>query len=434
MQTIRTPRLSVVACLVAITWACSGGESGDATSTTPSPSSTVIRLTGSDTMVNLDQAWAENYKKVQAGRLGAGRRRRVGRGHRRADRRHPGHRRLQPQDGADGDRAGHAKHAGSAATGVRGRPRRPGRLRPRQDNPIEEISIDELAEIYGDGGKIDEVVAAGRSRTRRAPATRSCASAARTTPAPTPTSARPCWADAGVQAGLDRPERLEGRGRRWCRARRARSATAAWPTATPGVETLKVSKKKGEPAVAPTLETAPTAPTRSRGRCTSTPTATPTPPVKEFIDWTLSDGRPEDRCRTSATCRLPRSTGTVSRPRSQAHAATRQLGCLDHRAAHRVGDPAVRLERHLVRLRHLLLRLPRGRAVSLRGSSTSGSSSPASTGGPIRAIRAAVRRRWRSSPARPRSRCWRCVLAVPAGLGAAVFVSEFCQPRLRESR
>ncbi|MCC7043412.1 MAG: substrate-binding domain-containing protein, partial [Acidobacteria bacterium] len=43
--------------------ACGGGSSsgGD----TAAPAGVVIRITGSDTMVNLVQAWAENYRKVK---------------------------------------------------------------------------------------------------------------------------------------------------------------------------------------------------------------------------------------------------------------------------------------------------------------------------------------------------------------------------------
>jgi ABC-type phosphate transport system substrate-binding protein len=56
MLTTRVPRLWLVACAVGLTAACSRGDSQGATGT--SGSSAVIRITGSDTMVNLVQAWA----------------------------------------------------------------------------------------------------------------------------------------------------------------------------------------------------------------------------------------------------------------------------------------------------------------------------------------------------------------------------------------
>ena len=59
-----TPLGLAVGALVSV--ACSStpsATSGPAGSST----SAVIRLTGSDTMVNLDQGWAENYKKVKPG-------------------------------------------------------------------------------------------------------------------------------------------------------------------------------------------------------------------------------------------------------------------------------------------------------------------------------------------------------------------------------
>ena len=48
--------------------ACGGGNAPAGESGGPAPApggAVVIRLTGSDTMVNLDQAWAENYRTVK---------------------------------------------------------------------------------------------------------------------------------------------------------------------------------------------------------------------------------------------------------------------------------------------------------------------------------------------------------------------------------
>src|SRR5690606_12320455 len=48
------------ALLVGSTMACSRGNAAS----NDGEAAAVVRLTGSDTMVNLDQAWAENYKVV----------------------------------------------------------------------------------------------------------------------------------------------------------------------------------------------------------------------------------------------------------------------------------------------------------------------------------------------------------------------------------
>lgn len=52
-----------VAVIAAVAGACGGGTPSTGGSATPA--AVVIRITGSDTMVNLVQAWAENYRKVK---------------------------------------------------------------------------------------------------------------------------------------------------------------------------------------------------------------------------------------------------------------------------------------------------------------------------------------------------------------------------------
>src|SRR2546425_11494269 len=78
MQPFRLRPITLLVCAVCLTFGCAGGEKREAGSA-PAPSSgVVIRITGSDTMVNLVQAWAENYKKkrsdisVQVGGGGSG--------------------------------------------------------------------------------------------------------------------------------------------------------------------------------------------------------------------------------------------------------------------------------------------------------------------------------------------------------------------------
>src|SRR5262245_38073966 len=64
MQTTRIRRLWLATCLAAAAAACSTGTHTGGTDGT-SGSASVIRITGSDTMVNLVQAWAENYGQVR---------------------------------------------------------------------------------------------------------------------------------------------------------------------------------------------------------------------------------------------------------------------------------------------------------------------------------------------------------------------------------
>ena len=82
--------------------ACGGGSGQQAAK----PANTVIQNKGSDTMVNLAQAWAEEYRKVapdvEVEVSGGG----SGVGHRGADQGHRRHRQLQPRHQAAGGRAG----------------------------------------------------------------------------------------------------------------------------------------------------------------------------------------------------------------------------------------------------------------------------------------------------------------------------------------
>lgn len=62
----RSPGITgVAAVLLACSTACSGAQGGNVGVNQGRPARAVIRITGSDTMVNLVQAWAENYKEVR---------------------------------------------------------------------------------------------------------------------------------------------------------------------------------------------------------------------------------------------------------------------------------------------------------------------------------------------------------------------------------
>ena len=101
--------------------------SGDGTTTGGGDESTIL-VVGSDTMVNLAQAWAEEYRKkhpeVQVQVRGGG----SGRRDRQPDQRHLRHGQRQPQDEGQGDRDRSRRSTGGAE-GAHRRLRRPGGLR-----------------------------------------------------------------------------------------------------------------------------------------------------------------------------------------------------------------------------------------------------------------------------------------------------------------
>ena len=264
--------------------ACGSGSSSSEPASAPANGS-VIRLTGSDTMVNLNQAWAENYKKshpdvsVQVAGGGSG----VG---------IAGlidgildiaasSREMEPQEIAKakttgGEPKGFAVGLDALAIYV------------HKDNPIEHISIDELAEIYGDDGPVvkwsqlgiankgcsgDEIVRVSRQNNSGTYVYFREAVLGRT---------REFKLGSIDQSGSKDVVTLVSR-------TPCAIGYSGMAYAEPGVKTLQVAKKKGEPAVAPTVASAidGTYPI-SRPLYLYTH-GTPTGHVKEFIDWTLGD-------------------------------------------------------------------------------------------------------------------------------------------------
>jgi phosphate transport system substrate-binding protein len=128
------------------------GSKSDSTSTSPSTPKTVIQVKGSDTMVNLAQAWAEAYKKV-----------------------HPG---VDIEVSGGGSGVGIAALIkGTIEVATSSRNMKPEEIdqakkntgkEPKEfivgydalgiyvhkDNPINEISTEQLAEIYKEGGSV----------------------------------------------------------------------------------------------------------------------------------------------------------------------------------------------------------------------------------------------------------------------------------------
>ena len=287
MQTHRLSRFSVAACLACLTFACAGSE--QATPSTggaaPAPAGgTVIRITGSDTMVNLVQAWAENYRKkkpdvsVQVAGGGSG----------------VGIAGLidgildlaassREMDVKETDRAtqkGHKPIQYDVALDALS-------IYVHKDNPLGTIAEEELAEIYGDKGTIEKWSQLGVKNA-------ACTSDTIVRVGRQNSSGTYVYFREAV-LGAKREYKLgsiDQSGSKDVVALVGRTPCAigysGMAYATPEVKAIPVSKKKGEPAVAPTNETAmnksyPLA----RALYLYSP-GEPKPHIKEFLDWVLS--------------------------------------------------------------------------------------------------------------------------------------------------
>jgi phosphate transport system substrate-binding protein len=286
MSLIRLPFMLAGAVLLA---ACSSDKSGQPASTQGSPGGGAIRITGSDTMVNLVQAWAENYRKarpdvsVQVAGGGSG----VGIAGLTdgildiaASSREMGPDEIQRAK----DRTGVEPREFAVAFDALA-------VYVHKDNPIDLVSIEELAEVYGDNGRIvkwsqlgvsnaacagDEIIRVSRQNN---------------------SGTYVYFREAVLGNARDyRMGSIDQSGSKDVVALVSRTPCAigysGMAYATPDVKALKIAKKKGDPAVAPTAQTAidksyPIARPLylyTRGE--------PTGQVKEFIDWTLGpDGQ-----------------------------------------------------------------------------------------------------------------------------------------------
>ncbi|OLC50561.1 MAG: hypothetical protein AUH43_04755 [Acidobacteria bacterium 13_1_40CM_65_14] len=286
MQPFRLRPITLLVCAVCLNAACSGGEKREAGSA-PAPSSgVVIRITGSDTMVNLVQAWAENYKKkrpdisVQVAGGGSG---------------------VGIAGLIDGILDLAASSREMEPSEIERATQKHGGVKPKEyavaldalsvyvhkDNPIDAIAMDDLAEIYGDKGKIDKWSQLG-------------------------VKVPGCASDTIVRVGRQNSsgtyvyfrEAVLGRQREYKLGSIDQSGSkdvvalvgrtpcaigySGMAYATPEVKTLELAKQKGQPPVAPSSQSAldksyPLA----RALYLYSP-GEPKPHVKEFLDWVLS--------------------------------------------------------------------------------------------------------------------------------------------------
>jgi phosphate transport system substrate-binding protein len=264
--------------------ACSGSSSSTSTSGDTAAAGVVIRLTGSDTMVNLNQAWAENYKKIKpdvsiqvaGGGSGVGIAGLID----------------ETLDIAAASREIEPAELEKATTAANAAPQEfvmgldALAVFAHADNPLQSISIEELAEIYGDGGQTltwsqigvknaacssDEIIRVSRQNNSGTYAYFREAILGRT---------REFKLGSIDQSGSKDVVALVSR-------TPCAIGYSGMAYIMPGVHALKISKKKGEPGVAPTLETALDNTYPIARPLYFYTHGTPSAATKEFIDWTL---------------------------------------------------------------------------------------------------------------------------------------------------
>ncbi len=275
----------VLACsaLFSITAGCDGGGKGAQNAGT---SSKPIQNIGSDTMVNLAQAWAEEYAKIKPGVM------------------------VQVNGGGSGVGIA-ALQAGTVDIANSSRPIKPAEAEkattttgktPKEtiagfdalavyvhkDNPLERISIEELAEIYGDGGAINKWSMLGVQN-------KACASDEIIRVSRQSNSGTYVYFREAVvgekreykQGSLDMngsKDVVELVGRTPCAI-----GYSGMGYKTDAVKFLKVSKKKGEPGVAPSIESVLTKTYLIARPLYMYTLGEPQGDIKGYLDWILSD-------------------------------------------------------------------------------------------------------------------------------------------------
>ena len=283
MSSVRSLLLSVAAALSFVT--CSSGDASES-GASHAGGEAIVRLTGSDTMVNLDQAWAENYKKVKP--------------------------EVSVQIAGGGSGVGIAGLIdGILDVAASSRPMEPDETKratasagsPPQEfivgmdalavfvhdsNPIREISIEELAEVYGEGGRTTRWSQLGVSNP-------SCPSDQIIRVSRQSNSGTYVYFRESV-LGDDRELKLgsiDQSGSKDVVALVSRTPCSigysGMAYSAPGVRALAISKKKGEAAAVPTTQTALDGSYPIARPLYFYSHGSPKPHVKEFIDWTLSE-------------------------------------------------------------------------------------------------------------------------------------------------
>ena len=272
--------------LISLGLASCSGSAGDSGSSSGSRGS--IRVTGSDTMVNLAQAWAENYGKthpevsiqVAGGGSGVGISGLINGIVDVAN----ASRRMKPSEIA------RAKQK----NGVEPREFIVGRdavaVYVHKDNPFDSISIEELAEIYGDGAQIENWSQIGTGNEVPSGKNDTIVRVSRQNNSGTYHYFR------GAVLGKEREYKLgsiDQSGSKDGVALVEKTPLAigysGMAYATTGVKMLKVSRKKGEPGVEPTVENAQDGSYPIARPLIIYTSGEPTGAVKQYLDWIRSE-------------------------------------------------------------------------------------------------------------------------------------------------
>jgi len=245
-----------------------------------------IQNIGSDTMVNLAQAWAEEYAKVEphvsievsGGGSGVGIAALINKTANVAN----ASRKMEPEELEKAKAAGEAPN--EFVVGFDGLA-----VYVHKSNPLESISMEELGEIYREGGKLAKWTELG---VKAIPGARSddIIRVSRQNNSGSYQYFRETVAGkkADFKAGS-----LDMNGSKDVVEQVAKTPGAIGYSglgyATPEVKVLKVSTKKGEPGVLPSIATVhDKSYPISRPLFMYTP-GTPSPAVKKYLDWTMSE-------------------------------------------------------------------------------------------------------------------------------------------------
>jgi phosphate transport system substrate-binding protein len=244
---------------------------------------TIVRLEGSDTMVNVAQAWAERYHQkhpevsvhVLGGGSGVGIASLIDGNCELAN----ASREIEPKEIGRVK----ARRGAEPITHVVGHDALA--VYVHKDNPLDSISIEELAEIYGEGGRITRWSQLGA----KIPGDDAIVRVSRQNSSGTYAYFREAI------LGKERDYKLgtlDQSGSKDVVALVARTPSAIGYSgmgyATPEVKMLKISKRKGQPGVAPTLENAKKG-TYPITRALYIYTAgEPGGAAKQYLDWILS--------------------------------------------------------------------------------------------------------------------------------------------------
>lgn len=276
--------LTLAISVLGVATACSQSNESAGKPNSTASSGSLIRITGSDTMVNLAQAWAENYKKV-----------------------HPDIA-VQVAGGGSGvgiaglingtlDIASSSRdiEASEKEKATKNNGKAPTEFSvaldalsvyAHRDNPLDAISIEQLAEIYGDGGTITKW---SQLKVKNA----ACASDEIIRVSRQNNSGTFVYFREAV-LGTKREYKMgsiDQSGSKDVVTLVSRTPCAigysGMAYATPDVKELKLSKKAGEPGVAASAATAINGTYPLARKLYLFTRQEPTGPLKDFIDWAL---------------------------------------------------------------------------------------------------------------------------------------------------